>query len=108
MPFFVAVPGPTIDWTLAEGSGIAVEERPAREVTHIHGLDSHDQPAEVRLAPSSTLAANPAFDVTPARLVTALVTERGVCPATTNGLRALYPELAPLPPAAPNTPELPP
>ena len=101
IPFFVAVPGPTIDWTLPDGRAIPVEERSAREVTHIHGLDSRDRPAEVRLAPTSTPALNPAFDITPARLVTALVTERGGCPATTNGLRALFPDLAPLPPPVP-------
>ncbi len=105
VPFLVAVPGPTIDWTLTDGAGIAVEERSAREITHIHGLDAHDRPVEVRLAPTTTAAANPAFDITPARLITALVTERGIAPATTNGLRALYPELAPLPPLTPNTPE---
>ncbi len=108
VPFLVAVPGPTIDWTLASGAGIPVEERSAREVTHVHGLDGRDQPVEVRLAPTSTAAANPAFDITPGRLVTALVTERGACPATTNGLRGLYPELAPLPQYTPNTPDLPP
>lgn len=108
VPFFVAVPGPTIDWTLAEGSRIPVEERNPREVTHIHGLDAHDRPAEVRLAPTSTQAANPAFDITPGRLITALLTERGTCPATTNGLRSLFPDLAPLPPLDPNTPDLPP
>ncbi|MBK8478009.1 MAG: S-methyl-5-thioribose-1-phosphate isomerase [Opitutaceae bacterium] len=107
VPFFVAVPGPTIDWSLPDGSSIPVEERPAREVTHIHGLDSRDQLIEVRLSPSSTPAANPAFDLTPARLITALITERGLCPATTNGLRALYPELAPLPPLAATNPDLP-
>ncbi len=108
VPFLVAVPGPTIDWSLADGTGIAVEERSAREVTHIHGLDSRDQPIEVRLAPTATTAANPAFDITPARLVTTLVTERGTCPATTAALRALYPDLARLPSTTPNTPELPP
>jgi len=108
VPFFVAVPGPTIDWTLAEGSRIPVEERNPREVTHINGLDAQDRPAEVRLAPTSTQAANPAFDITPGRLITALLTARGTCPATTNGLRSLFPDLAPLPPLAPHTPELPP
>ncbi len=107
VPFFVAVPSPTIDWSITDGSGIPVEERGAREVTHIHGLDSRDQLVEVRISPPSTPAANPAFDLTPARLITALITERGICPATTNGLRALFPELAPLPPMASFNPELP-
>ena len=108
VPFYVAVPGPTVDWSITDGAHIPVEERSPREVTHIHGLDARDQLVEVRLAPPSTPAANPGFDITPARLITALITERGICPATTNGLRALYPELAPLPPVAATTPELPP
>ena len=104
VPFFVAVPSPTIDWTIVDGSAIPVEERDPREVTHLHGFDARDQLVEVRISPPSTPAANPAFDITPARLITALITERGICPSTTNGLRALFPERAPLPPTAATTP----
>ena len=106
VPFYVAVPGSTIDRSVPDGSHIPVEERDAREVTHIRGLDSHDRPTDICIAPAATPAVNPAFDITPGRLISALITERGTCPATTNGLRSLFPELAPLPPIAPNTPDL--
>ncbi len=90
VPFYVAVPGPTIDWRCPSGAGIPIEERAAAEVTHIEGaLDAGV--ASVRLTPAQSPAANPAFDVTPARLVTALITERGTCQASAEGLRGLYP-----------------
>ena len=92
VPFYVAVPGPTVDFRLASGAGIPIEQRSAREVTHITGLDPDGELAEVRLTPDGSPAANPAFDVTPARLVTGLITERGVCVATRQGLAGLYPE----------------
>jgi methylthioribose-1-phosphate isomerase len=83
VPFYVAAPGASIDWTRERGDDVIIEERSPDEVTHLRG---------VRLAPPGTGARNPAFDVTPARLVTALITERGVCPASRDGLGALYPE----------------
>jgi methylthioribose-1-phosphate isomerase len=105
VPFYVAVPSSTIDRSLPDGSHIPVEERDAREVTHIHGLDSMGQPAEIRLTPAATAAANPAFDITPGRLVTGLITEHGTCPATPGGLRGLFDHLASPATAAPNTTE---
>jgi methylthioribose-1-phosphate isomerase len=89
VPFYVALPHSTIDWTLAGGDAIPIEERSEQEV-----LEISDGSARVRVAPPGTRAANPAFDVTPARLVTALVTERGVCAASAEGLTTLYPEAA--------------
>ena len=83
VPFYVALPSSTIDWSLADGREIPIEERDPSEVTHLSG---------VRLTPEASAAANWAFDVTPARLVTALVTERGVCPASEEGLKRLFPE----------------
>jgi methylthioribose-1-phosphate isomerase len=97
VPFYVAAPGPTIDWTLPDGHGIPVEERSATEVTSVRGLDSAGQLVEVRIAPAQTIAANPAFDITPARLISAFITERGICPASPSGLRSLYPENAAAP-----------
>jgi methylthioribose-1-phosphate isomerase len=78
VPFYVAVPSPTIDWTIADGLTIPIEERAADEVLVIHGLDETGVPARVRLMAGALEVANPAFDVTPARLVTGIVTERGV------------------------------
>ena len=92
VPFYVAVPGPTIDWRLADGTGIPIEERAASEVTHIQGQPEDGSVTSVRLTPAQSDAANPAFDVTPARLITGIITERGVCPATHEGLAQRYPE----------------
>jgi methylthioribose-1-phosphate isomerase len=92
VPFYVALPSPTIDWTIEDGQGIPIERRDPREVTHIAGWSAQGRRVEVRLAPEGSPAANFAFDVTPARLVTGLVTERGVCPASRAGLLALFPE----------------
>ena len=92
VPFYVALPSPTIDWEIADGDAIPIERRDPREVTHIAGWTEHGERVEVRLTPADSPAANFAFDVTPARLVTALVTERGVCRASRDGLIGLFPE----------------
>jgi methylthioribose-1-phosphate isomerase len=93
VPFYVALPGPTIDWTVRDGlAEIPIEERSAREVTHIAGRADDGSVRTVEVTPPGARAANPAFDVTPARLVTALITERGVAPASEDGLLSLYPE----------------
>jgi methylthioribose-1-phosphate isomerase len=93
VPFYVALPSPTIDWTIDAGDEIPIERRDPREVTHIAGWSAADgRCVEVRLTPADSPAANFAFDVTPARLVTALITERGICPASREGLLRLFPE----------------
>ena len=92
VPFYVALPSPTIDWAIEDGAAIPIEQRDPREVTHIAGWTEAGERVEVRLTPEGSPAANFAFDVTPARLVTALVTERGVCPASREGLLSLFPE----------------
>lgn len=79
VPFYVALPSSTFDWSLADGAGIPIENRSADEVRFIDGLGP-DGPVRVRLVPETSPAANPAFDVTPARLVTAFITEDGVLP----------------------------
>ncbi|MBI1252008.1 MAG: S-methyl-5-thioribose-1-phosphate isomerase [Alphaproteobacteria bacterium] len=94
VPFYVAFPHSTIDWTMASGADIPIEERDHAEVLEIAGLDAKGGVSSVRIAPPQTQAANPAFDVTPSRLVTALITERGVCAASREGLETLYPEAA--------------
>jgi methylthioribose-1-phosphate isomerase len=92
VPFYVALPSPTIDWLIEDGADIPIERRDPREVTHIAGWTEEGQRAEVRLTPENSPAANFAFDVTPARLVTALITERGICAASRDGLLGLFPE----------------
>jgi methylthioribose-1-phosphate isomerase len=95
VPFYVALPSPTIDWSIADGRrDIPIEERDASEVTEIAGRLPDGSIARVRLTPEGSPAANYAFDVTPARLVTALITERGVCAASPQGLSLLFPERA--------------
>jgi methylthioribose-1-phosphate isomerase len=95
VPFYVALPGPTIDWSMATGADIPIEERDPRELTEVRGRAADGTVAGVAVTPPETPAANPAFDVTPARLVTALITERGLCPASREGLAMLYSEHAP-------------
>jgi methylthioribose-1-phosphate isomerase len=94
VPFYVALPSPTIDWTVREGKDIPIEERSADEVHFVQGLLGDGKIARVRISPKGSPAANPAFDVTPARLVTGLITERGVATASPEGLKALFPERA--------------
>jgi methylthioribose-1-phosphate isomerase len=91
IPFYVALPSPTVDWALDDGvKEIPIEERSGQEVTHLSGWTKDGRIELVRLAPEGAHAANYGFDVTPARLVTALVTERGVLRADRKSLRALY------------------
>jgi methylthioribose-1-phosphate isomerase len=93
VPFHVALPGPTIDWEMADGvAGIPIEERDGAEVTEVQGLLADGRSAAVRITPPGVTARNFAFDVTPARLVSGLITERGLCPASEAGLLSLYPE----------------
>jgi methylthioribose-1-phosphate isomerase len=88
VPFYAALPVSTIDWSLDEGRDIPIEERSPNELTHITGRTASGAIETVRVVPEASPALNLAFDVTPANLVTAIITERGVCPA--NGLRGLY------------------
>ena len=92
IPFYVAAPSPSIDWDIESGAAIPIERRDSREVTHIEGWTDEGRRTAVRLTPVDSPAANYAFDVTPARLVTGLITERGVCPASRPGLLKLFPE----------------
>ena len=92
VPFYAALPVSTIDWTLLSGAQIPIEERSAREVTEVTGQTADGRIETVRITPKDSPAANPAFDVTPARLVTGIITERGVAQASLQGLAALYPE----------------
>jgi methylthioribose-1-phosphate isomerase len=84
VPMYAAVPSATFDWTLAAGEDIPIEERDVGEVLHPSSGES--------IAPPDTAVANPAFDVTPGRLLTGLITERGVCAADAQALAALFPE----------------
>jgi methylthioribose-1-phosphate isomerase len=94
VPFYIALPSTTIDWTISDGfADIPIEQRDPEEVTDIYGR-SGDELRTVRTIASNTAVSNYAFDVTPARLVTGLITECGICPATEQGLATLFPEKA--------------
>jgi methylthioribose-1-phosphate isomerase len=95
VPFYAALPVSTIDWSLDQGGDIPIEERSAMELTHITGRTSSGTMETVRVVPEGSPALNLAFDVTPARLVTGLITECGLCPASRAGLQGLYPDRAP-------------
>jgi methylthioribose-1-phosphate isomerase len=93
VPFYVALPGPTIDWQMSDGvKGIPIEQRDSNEVTHVWGKNDAGVVESVQITPDGVSASNYAFDVTPARLLTGLFTERGLCPASEEGLLSLYPE----------------
>lgn len=95
VPFWVALPHSTLDMTVADGvAEIPIEERNAAEVTDLTGRTPDGRIETIRVVAEGSAAANPAFDVTPARLVTGLITERGRCDASEAGLRALYPDKA--------------
>lgn len=95
VPFYVALPQSTIDWTLSDGvREIPIEERDEKEVTHMTGAAASGDIVTVLVSAPGSKAANPAFDVTPARLITGLMTERGVTQASRNGLSQLYPDLS--------------
>jgi methylthioribose-1-phosphate isomerase len=94
VPFYVALPHSTIDWSIDDGFAIPIEERAGDEVTRMTGRLASGEIATVDIAAPGSSAGNPAFDVTPARLVSGLITERGVCQASREGLLGLYPERA--------------
>jgi len=93
IPFYVALPSSSIDWTLSDGvAEIPIEERDGSELSHVRGRTGDGETVEVAILPASSPVANPSFDVTPARLVTGLITECGVCEASRAGLGGLFPE----------------
>jgi methylthioribose-1-phosphate isomerase len=95
VPFYVGLPSPTIDWTIADGvREIPIEERDGREVSELTGRTADGRIETVRVTPDGSPVANYAFDVTPARLVSGLITERGVCAPSRDGLLGLFPERA--------------
>ena len=92
VPFYVAAPSSSIDWTLHDGEEIPIEERDGCEVRRVAGRAPGGERAAVAVVPDDSPVRNFAFDVTPARLVSAIVTERGACDASREGLVRLFPE----------------
>jgi methylthioribose-1-phosphate isomerase len=94
VPFYAAVPSPSIDWSASDGADVPIEERGGDEVARIVGRLDDGKLASVRAVPATSAVGNPAFDVTPRRLMTGLITERGICAASREGLAAAFPEVA--------------
>ena len=90
VPFYVALPSSTIDWNIKDHKQIPIEERNSEELSHVEGIDKNNQVTKVRIYPQKSKSMNLAFDVTPAKYVTGLITEKGICEASEKGLRGLF------------------
>ena len=90
IPFYVALPSSTIDWEIEEGKDIPIEERNSEELSHVEGVDENNQIRKVLIYPKKSKAMNLAFDVTPAKYVTGLITEKGISEASSEGLKKLF------------------
>ena len=90
IPFYVALPSSTIDWRIQNHKQIPIEERNSEELSHVEGIDENNEIKKVRIYPQKSKSLNLAFDVTPAKLVTGLITEKGVCEASEQGLKGLF------------------
>ena len=90
IPFYVALPSSTIDWDIKNSNDIPIEERNPEELSKIEGIDENDKLVKVQIYPKKSKSKNLAFDITPAKYVTALITEKGVCEASENGLKNLF------------------
>ena len=90
VPFYVALPSSTIDWSIKDHREIPIEERNSEELSHVEGVDENNEIKKVRIYPQKSKSLNLAFDVTPAKLVTGLITEKGICEASEKGLKGLF------------------
>ena len=90
VPFYVALPSSTIDWSIKDHKQIPIEERNSEELSHVEGLDENNEIKKIRIYPQKSKSLNLAFDVTPAKLVTGLITEKGICQASEKGLKGLF------------------
>ncbi|OUW73620.1 MAG: S-methyl-5-thioribose-1-phosphate isomerase [Pelagibacteraceae bacterium TMED216] len=90
VPFYVALPSSTIDWNIKDHKQIPIEERKSEELSHVEGIDANNEIKKVRIYPQKSNSLNLAFDVTPAKLVTGLITEKGICEASEKGLKELF------------------
>ena len=90
VPFYVALPSSTIDWDIKEGKDIPIEERNSEELSHIEGVDEHNEIKKILIYPKKSKAMNLAFDVTPAKYITGLITEKGICEASGDALKKMF------------------
>jgi methylthioribose-1-phosphate isomerase len=90
IPFYVTLPSSTIDWDIKNAKDIPIEERNSEELSHVEGIDENNEIKKVLIYPKKSKAMNLAFDITPAKYVTGLITEKGICEASTEGLKKLF------------------
>ncbi|MDA7812621.1 S-methyl-5-thioribose-1-phosphate isomerase [Candidatus Pelagibacter sp.] len=90
VPFYVALPSSTIDWEIKEGKDIPIEERNSEELSHVEGVDENNEIKKILIYPKKSKAMNLAFDVTPAKYVTGLITEKGICEASSDALKKMF------------------
>ena len=90
IPFYVALPSSTIDWNIKDHKNIPIEERNSEELSHIEGLDENGKVKKIQIYPKKSKSMNLAFDVTPAKYITGLITEKGTCEASEKGLKELF------------------
>ena len=90
VPFYVALPSSTIDWDIKDAKDIPIEERNSEELSHIEGIDENNEIKRVFIYPNKSKSMNLAFDVTPAKYITGLITEKGISEASKNGLKELF------------------
>ena len=90
VPFYVALPSSTIDWDIKDAKDIPIEQRNSEELSHVEGIDENNEVKKILIYPKKSRAMNLAFDVTPAKYVTGLITEKGICEASTKGLKKLF------------------
>ena len=90
IPFYVTLPSSTIDWNIKDFKDIPIEERNSEELSHVEGIDKNGKVKKVMIYPKKSKVMNLAFDITPAKYVTALITEKGVCEASTDALQKMF------------------
>ena len=90
IPFYVALPSSTIDWNIKDFKNIPIEERNSEELSHVEGIDQYGKVKKVMIYPEKSKAMNLAFDITPAKYVTGLITEKGVCEASSDALQKMF------------------
>ena len=90
IPFYVALPSSTIDWNIKDHEDIPIEERNSEELSHMEGLDEDGNIKKIQIYPLKSKSINLAFDITPAKFITGLITEKGICEASTAGIKNLF------------------
>ena len=90
VPFYVALPSSTIDWDIKDYNDIPIEERDSSELSHLEGVDENNNVKKILIYPKKSKSMNLPFDITPAKYISGLITERGICEASTKGLKKLF------------------